>query len=170
VEVIPVETAEEMGKALVTRLDWSTVVVMAAAVADFRPKHAAMRKLTKRSGPTPSLDLEQTTDILANLSSRRTTQVLVGFAAETHDLLAHAKAKLASKGLDLIIANDVTTPGAGFGSDHNTAIIIERDGLVTEVPLKPKRALADDILNAAHRWLTKSVPERTTKSTHSKRH
>lgn len=170
VEVMPVETAEEMGKALVTRFDWSTVVVMAAAVADFRPQQVAMRKLTKRSGPIPSLDLEQTTDILANLSSRRTTQVLVGFAAETHDLLAHAKAKLASKGLDLIIANDVTTPGAGFGSDHNAAIIIERDGRVTELPLKPKRALADDILNAAQRWLTRSVPERTTKSTHPKRH
>jgi phosphopantothenoylcysteine decarboxylase / phosphopantothenate---cysteine ligase len=168
--VVPVETAEEMGKAMIARLEWSTVVVMAAAVADFRPKQAAMRKLAKRSGPVPSLDLEPTTDILASLSSQRTTQVLIGFAAETHDLLTHAKAKLASKGLDLIIANDVTRPGAGFGSDHNAAIIIERDGRDTELPLKPKRALADDILNAAQRWLARPVAVRTTKSVHPKRH
>lgn len=154
VEVVPVETAEEMAKHMNTRLSWSTVVVMAAAVADFRPKHAAELKLKKRGKPTTTLDLEQTTDILAALSARRTTQVLVGFAAETHDLLTHAKAKLSSKGLDVIVANDVTRPGAGFGTDQNTATLIERDGRITDLPLKPKRELADDILNAAQRWLT----------------
>ena len=154
VEVVPVETAEEMAKQMTTRLSWSTVVVMAAAVADFRPIRTAPRKLKKRGGPTTSLDLEQTTDILATLSARRTSQVLVGFAAETHDLLTHAKAKLASKGLDVIVANDVTRPGAGFGSDQNAATVIERDGRVTELPLKAKRELADDILNAAQRWFT----------------
>lgn len=153
VEVVPVETAEEMAKQMSTRLSWSTIVVMAAAVGDFRPKQAAERKLTKSGRLTTSLDLEQTTDILATLSARRTTQVIVGFAAETHDLVTHAKSKLASKGLDLIVANDVTRPGAGFGSDANAATIIERDGRITDVPLKPKRELADDILNAAHRWL-----------------
>jgi phosphopantothenoylcysteine decarboxylase / phosphopantothenate---cysteine ligase len=153
VEVVPVETAEEMAKQMSTRLSWSTIVVMAAAVGDFRPKQAAEQKLTKSGRLTTSLDLEQTTDILATLSARRTTQVIVGFAAETHDLVTHAKSKLASKGLDLIVANDVTRPGAGFGSDANAATIIERDGRITDVPLKPKRELADDILNAAHRWL-----------------
>ncbi len=128
--------------------------VMAAAVADFRPKHAAELKLKKRGKPTTTLDLEQTTDILAALSARRTTQVLVGFAAETHDLLTHAKAKLSSKGLDVIVANDVTRPGRGFGSDQNAATLIERDGRITDLPLKSKRELADDILNAAQRWLT----------------
>jgi Phosphopantothenoylcysteine synthetase/decarboxylase len=123
-------------------------------VADFRPKHAAELKLKKRGKPTTTLDLEQTTDILAALSARRTTQVLVGFAAETHDLLTHAKAKLSSKGLDVIVANDVTRPGAGFGTDQNTATLIERDGRITDLPLKSKRELADDILNAAQRWLT----------------
>jgi phosphopantothenoylcysteine decarboxylase/phosphopantothenate--cysteine ligase len=153
VEVVPVETAEEMAKQMTTRLSWSTVVVMAAAVADFRPKHAADLKLKKRGKPPSTLDLEETTDILTILSARRTTQVLVGFAAETHDLVAHAKAKLASKGLDIIVANDVTRPGAGFGSEQNAAIVIEQDGRMTDLPLKPKRELADDILNAAQRWL-----------------
>jgi len=110
--------------------------------------------LKKRGKPTTTLDLEQTTDILAALSARRTTQVLVGFAAETHDLLTHAKAKLSSKGLDVIVANDVTRPGGGFGSDQNAATLIERDGRITDLPLKSKRELADDILNAAQRWLT----------------
>jgi phosphopantothenoylcysteine decarboxylase/phosphopantothenate--cysteine ligase len=153
VEMVPVHTAEEMAKQMNARLSWATVVVMAAAVADFRPKQAAELKLKKRGKPTTTLDLEQTTDILAALSARRTTQVLVGFAAETHDLLTHAKAKLTSKGLDIIVANDVTRQGAGFGSDQNAATVIERDGRVTEFPLKPKRELADDILNAAQRWL-----------------
>jgi phosphopantothenoylcysteine decarboxylase/phosphopantothenate--cysteine ligase len=143
-----------MAKEMSTRLGWSTVVVMAAAVADFRPTQAAELKLKKRGKPTTTLDLELTADILATLSARRTRQVLVGFAAETHDLLSHAKAKLVSKGLDVIVANDVTRAGAGFGSDHNAATLIERDGRITELPLKPKRELADDILNAAQRWLS----------------
>jgi phosphopantothenoylcysteine decarboxylase / phosphopantothenate---cysteine ligase len=154
VELVPVETAEEMAKQMATRLSWSTVVIMAAAVADFRAKQTAERKLKKRATPTPTLDLEQTTDILGTLSARRTTQVLVGFAAETHDLLKHAKDKLASKGLDVIVANDVTRLGGGFGSDQNAAILIERDGRITDLPLKSKRELADDVLNAAQRWLT----------------
>ena len=154
VDMVPVETAEEMAKEMSTRLGWSTVVVMAAAVADFRPTQAADLKLKRRGKPTTTLDLEPTADILATLSARRTRQVLVGFAAETHDLLSHAKAKLASKGLDVIVANDVTRAGAGFGSDRNAATLIERDGRITELPLKPKRELADDILNAAQRWLS----------------
>ena len=157
VEVVPVQTAEEMAKELTARLSWSTIVIMCAAVADFRPKHTAARKLTKRGNPTATLDLEQTTDILSSLSARRTSQVLVGFAAETHDILKHAKGKLASKGLDVIVANDVTMPGAGFGSDQNAVTLIERDGRVTEIPLKTKGELADDILNAAQRWLSGAV-------------
>lgn len=163
VEVVPVETAEEMAKQMSTRLSWSTVVFMAAAVADFRPKRAAERKLKKGGSPTASLELETTTDILAALSARRTTQVLVGFAAETHELLTHAKAKLASKGLDLIVANDITRPGAGFGSDQNAATLIERDGRITDLPLKTKREMADDILNATQRWLHMPVPEPTAR-------
>ncbi len=153
VEVIPVETAEEMTKQLSARLAWSTVVVMAAAVADFRPKLVASEKLKKQSRRSATLELEQTTDILSALSAKRTTQLLIGFAAETHDLVIHAKVKLASKDLDLIVANDVTTPGGGFGSDFNAATLIDRDGRSTDIPLKSKRELADDILDAARRLL-----------------
>ena len=160
VELVSVETAEEMAKQMSARLPWSTVVVMTAAVADFRPTQAATRKLKKSGRPTAALDLEQTTDILAALSARRTTQVLVGFAAETHDLLMHAKAKLTSKGLDVIVANDVTLAGGGFGSDRNAVTVIERDGRVTDLPLKPKRELADDILHVAQRWLKVPLSER----------
>jgi phosphopantothenoylcysteine decarboxylase/phosphopantothenate--cysteine ligase len=161
VELVRVETAEEMAKQMSVRLSWSTIVIMAAAVADFRPKQAAEQKLKKGGSPTAALELETTTDILAALSARRSTQVLVGFAAETHDLLKHAKVKLTSKGLDVIVANDVTRPGAGFGSDQNAAVLIERDGRVTDLPLKSKRELADDILNAAHRWLNRPVSQQT---------
>jgi phosphopantothenoylcysteine decarboxylase/phosphopantothenate--cysteine ligase len=78
---------------------------------------------------------------------------MVGFAAETSDLIAHAKDKLTVKGLDLIVANDVTTKGAGFGSDQNAATLIDRQGVMTELPLMPKRALADAILNRAQEML-----------------
>lgn len=153
VEVFPVETAEDMAKTLSARLAWSTVVIMAAAVADFRPLRLATQKIKKQERTDQTLELERTTDILASLSAQRTTQLLVGFAAETHDLIAHAKDKLAAKGLDLIVANDVTTEGAGFGSDQNAATLIDRQGAMTTLPLMPKRALADAILNKAQALL-----------------
>ena len=153
VEVVPVATAEEMWKALSARLAWSTAIVMAAAVADFRPRHPASQKIKKQGRTGQTIDLERTTDILTSLSAQRTTQLLVGFAAETSDLIAHAKEKLTAKGLDLIVANDITIEGAGFGSDQNTATLIDRQGSVTELPLMPKRALADAILNRAHELL-----------------
>jgi len=153
VEVISISTAEEMTKALSTRLAWSTVLIMAAAVADFRPKHPVSHKITKQGPSDRTLDLERTTDILSLLSAQRTTQLMVGFAAETTDLIAHAKDKLTAKGLDLIVANDVTTAGAGFGSDQNAATLIDRQGNTTELPLMPKRSLADAILSHAQALL-----------------
>ncbi len=153
IEVIAVATAEEMLEALSTRLAWSTTVIMAAAVADFRPSHPAGQKIKKQRQTGETLDLERTTDILAALSAQRTTQLMVGFAAETGDPIAHAKNKLAAKGLDLIVANDVTAEGAGFGSDQNAATLIDREGAITELPLMPKRALADAILDHAHELL-----------------
>lgn len=167
VEVIPVETAEEMTKQLSSRLTWSTVVIMAAAVADFRPKRVAPQKLKKRGKRSATLELEQTIDILSTLSGRRTTQVLVGFAAETRDLLPQARAKLASKGLDLIVANDVSKAGAGFGSDFNAATLIDRDGRTTDIPLKSKRDLANDILDAAGRLLA-NAPARVHSDLHTR--
>jgi phosphopantothenoylcysteine decarboxylase/phosphopantothenate--cysteine ligase len=142
-----------MLKALSARLAWSTTVIMAAAVGDFRPTHPASQKIKKQGRTAQTLDLEQTTDILASLSAQRTTQLMVGFAAETNDLIAHAKDKLKAKGLDLIVANDVTVEGAGFGSDQNAAVLIDRQGGMTELPLMPKRALADAILNRAQALL-----------------
>lgn len=162
VEVVPVETAEEMSKALTVRLSWSTVIIMSAAVADFRPKHPAAQKLKKHQLKNPVLDLEPTGDILAELSARRTGQLLVGFAAETGDLLRHAKQKLEAKGVDLIVANDVTTPGAGFGSDRNAATLIDRDGTISELGLRSKRRLADDILDASLRLLRAGARQSVT--------
>ena len=163
VEVISVATAEEMTKALSARLAWSTVVIMAAAVADFRPTHPASHKMQKQGRASQTLDLERTTDILAFLSAQRTTQLMVGFAAETNDLIAHAKNKLTAKGLDLIVANDITIEGAGFGSDQNIATLIDRLGTMTALPLMPKRALADAILDRAHELLRTRQPSQAPK-------
>ncbi|MGH7229581.1 MAG: phosphopantothenoylcysteine decarboxylase, partial [Nitrospiraceae bacterium] len=94
------------------------------------------------------LELEQTDDILELLSRQRTSQILVGFAAETQALESNAKEKLRRKGLDLVVGNNVAAEGSGFGSDTNAAIIVDREGRVTRLDLMPKRALADRILDA----------------------
>jgi phosphopantothenoylcysteine decarboxylase/phosphopantothenate--cysteine ligase len=146
VEVASVTSAREMADALCRYFDWATVVVMAAAVADFRPREQAVQKLKKQGRPSLTLDLEAAPDILAMLSAKRTTQVLVGFAAETEDVISHAMAKLIGKGLDAIVANDVTQAGAGFGSDDNAAVVLMRGGRRKEFGLMPKRRLADQIL------------------------
>ncbi|MCW5799282.1 MAG: hypothetical protein LZF60_20008 [Nitrospira sp.] len=147
VEHCPVITAEEMYKALAARFAWSDTVIMAAAVADFRPARPSAHKLKKRRGPVTHLDLEATDDILCELRDRRRNQVLVGFAAETDDLLAHAKEKLHAKGLDLLVANDVTAPGSGFGSDTNRVWLLTREADPEELPLLSKRDVADRILD-----------------------
>jgi phosphopantothenoylcysteine decarboxylase / phosphopantothenate---cysteine ligase len=169
IEVVSVATAEEMMKALSSRLAWSTTVIMAAAVADFRPTNPALQKLKKQGRTGQTLELERTTDILASLSAQRTTQLMVGFAAETNDLIAHAKRKLTGKGLDLIVANDITTLGGGFGSDQNAATLIDREGVLTELPLMPKRALADAILNRAQELLRIRESNQTSKLVRGKR-
>jgi phosphopantothenoylcysteine decarboxylase/phosphopantothenate--cysteine ligase len=148
VEVVSVTTANEMADALCRHFASATVVVMAAAVADFRPKEQAAQKLKKRGQTALSLELEAAPDILAMLSAQRTSQVMVGFAAETEHLVSHAKDKLVAKGLDLIVANDVTKEGAGFGSDDNAIVILSRTGQQKEFGLMPKRRLADEILTA----------------------
>lgn len=147
IEYCPVTTAEEMRKAIVHRFAWSDTVIMAAAVADFRPATPSGRKIKKRRGPLTQLELEATDDILRELGERRTSQVLVGFAAETEDLLAHAQEKLHAKGVDLLVANDVTAAGSGFGSDTNRVVLLTREGAPEELPLLPKREVADCILD-----------------------
>jgi phosphopantothenoylcysteine decarboxylase/phosphopantothenate--cysteine ligase len=126
-EVVAVETAEGMRDAVLGSLDRSDAVVMAAAVADFRPKEVTSSKLKKEAG-IPELILEPTPDILAELGERRSGQVLVGFAAETDDLEAAGRAKLAAKHLDLIVVNLVGREGTGFGSDTNDALLLAADG------------------------------------------
>jgi phosphopantothenoylcysteine decarboxylase/phosphopantothenate--cysteine ligase len=148
VEVVDVESAADMEAAVVGRAGSADVVVMAAAVADFRPKQAAEGKIKKDGGP-PELLLEPTTDILAALgAARRPGQVLVGFAAETSDLEANAVAKLRRKHLDLIVANDVSAPGVGFEHDTNAVAILTAGGDVRRIALADKRAVARAVLDA----------------------
>jgi phosphopantothenoylcysteine decarboxylase / phosphopantothenate---cysteine ligase len=144
VTVVPVETAAEMEAAMVQAATTADVVVMAAAVADFRPKVTAERKLHD----VPDLVLEPTPDILAGLVARRRPgQVLVGFAAETDDVAARGRRKLEHKGVDLLVVNDVTAPGAGFDHDTNEVIVLDAAGGVAEVPLASKSVVADAVLD-----------------------
>ena len=127
VDVARVSTAEEMREAVLASFDDADVVVMAAAVADFRPKVAVDEKLKKEAG-LPELVLEPTPDILTELGERKGERLLVGFAAETEDLEGAGRRKLATKGLDLIVVNRVGSEGSGFGSETNDAMMIGADG------------------------------------------
>ncbi|MGE0645928.1 MAG: bifunctional phosphopantothenoylcysteine decarboxylase/phosphopantothenate--cysteine ligase CoaBC [Nitrospira sp.] len=148
VTTIHVNTAADMAEALSRHFPACTVLIMAAAVADFRPKDQARQKVKKQGKADLVLELESTPDILALLFARRTSQIMVGFAAETEQVLSHAKGKLKAKGLDLIVANDVTQAGGGFGSDDNAAVILSAKGDQRDVGLMSKRRLADEILSA----------------------
>ena len=154
-DVVRVETAAEMEDAVRAAEASADVVVMAAAVADFRPARVADRKLKKHAG-VPEVTLEATPDILAGLGTRRRPgQTIVGFAAETDEVRQNAAAKLAAKGIDLIVANDVTAPGAGFEHDTNDVVIIDADGTEREVPLADKRAIARAVFDAITQRRTK---------------
>ena len=146
---IDVESAADMEAALEGPCREADIVVMAAAVADFRPKAVAERKLSRDDG-LPELVLEPTPDILAGLVSRRRPgQVMVGFAAETNDAVEHGRAKLRRKGVDLLVVNDVTAPGAGFDHDTNAVSILGADGTITEIALTSKEAVAEAVLDRA---------------------
>jgi phosphopantothenoylcysteine decarboxylase/phosphopantothenate--cysteine ligase len=155
VEVVRVDTAAEMADAVLGRAEGSDVVVMAAAVADFRPVDVAGQKLKKAAG-VPEVVLEPTVDILAALGARKHPgQVIVGFAAETDDVVANATDKLARKGADLIVANDVSAPKAGFEHDTNEVVIVAGGGVGHHVPLADKRAVARAVLDAVVEVRTK---------------
>lgn len=144
---VDVETAADMEEAMGAAAETADVLVMAAAVADFRPKRSAGAKLSKEDG-VPELVLEPTPDILAGLAARRRPgQVLVGFAAETHDVLARGARKLERKGVDVLVVNDVSAPGVGFDHDTNAVVILEPGGRATEIPLTTKDAVANGILD-----------------------
>ncbi len=144
VEVARVTTAEEMRAAVLERFEEADAVVMAAAVADFRPERPVPGKLKKEAGP-PEVRLVPTPDILRELGARKGDRVLVGFAAETEDLEAAGRAKLEAKALDLVVVNEVGREGTGFGSETNHAMILSRSG--DDAPLRTwtKRELAREL-------------------------
>ena len=144
---VDVETAADMEQAVGAAAEGADVVVMAAAVADFRPKTTAGTKLSKEDG-LPEVVLEPTPDILAGLASRRPPgQVIVGFAAETHDAVARGRRKLERKGVDLLVVNDVSAPNVGFDHDTNAVVILGADGNATDIPLTSKDAVANAVLD-----------------------
>jgi len=141
-----VESASQMRDAVLTQFSNSDIVIKAAAVADYRPQTKSADKI-KKSSATLNLILEKTSDILFELGQLKKHQILVGFAAETQQLLSHAQEKLARKNLDMIVANDITVPGAGFNVDTNIVKLLYRDGHIDELPKMPKEQLAGIILD-----------------------
>ena len=144
IERVCVTTAEEMYREVEARAGAAQVVIMAAAVSDYRPAEASPQKLKKSAGPR-RLDLVENPDILKRLGEGKGSRLLVGFAAETQDLFAQAQRKLVEKHLDLIVANDVSQPGVGFEGETNAAVLIAADGHAVEIPLCSKRVLAERI-------------------------
>ena len=149
VRVVSVETAAQMHDAMIAESEAADIIVMSAAVADFRPKVVAGSKIKKQAG-APEVILEPTVDILAALGkAKRANQVLVGFAAETNDLVANAHDKVKRKNLDLIVANDVSAPGVGFEHETNAVTILDRLGGSESIALTDKREIARRVIDRA---------------------
>jgi len=152
-ELVNAETAEQMAEAVQQHLPGTDVFVGAAAVADWRPVQQADAKLKKSQG-APELKLEATPDIIAQVSaSAQRPAVVVGFAAETEDLEKNARQKLDDKALDIIVANDLSAPGAGFGSDTNAVTIFDRDGNSKQIDTTTKRKIASEVLDSIEQLL-----------------
>lgn len=146
IETIHVQTASQMRNAAVTAFGRSTIAILAAAVADYTPSAPSDHKLKKAVDPINSIPLIQTQDILAELSSNKEDRIVIGFAAETNDVVEYAQAKLKRKGCDAIVANDVSRSDAGFGSSNNRAWWVTSSS-VDDLGLLEKKALADEILS-----------------------
>lgn len=157
VRVLGVGTAAEMGGALEGAFKEATIVVMAAAVADFRPGETLKAK-RPRAEKRWSVELEPVPDLLADLARRKGTRLLVGFAAETGGAVAKARTKLAAKGVDLMVANDVTRPGAGFDVDTNVVAFVDGAGRVEELPLLSKEDVADRLFDRLRALRVKNAP------------
>jgi phosphopantothenoylcysteine decarboxylase/phosphopantothenate--cysteine ligase len=159
VTVHSVESTGEMASAVERLLPQSDVLVMAAAPADFRPAEPAMLKIKKTDAPKP-IALAPTTDILATTrSARRPGAVIVGFALETNDAVANGRGKLARKDLDMIVVNDATEAGAGFGVDTNRVTLLFRDDREEVLPLMSKTEVADALLDRVENLMTELRPE-----------
>jgi phosphopantothenoylcysteine decarboxylase/phosphopantothenate--cysteine ligase len=143
-EVTRVDSTEEMRNAVLKLLPQASIVIKTAAVSDYRPKAAAAQKIKRKGAMT--LELEATPDILREIAIRKESQIIVGFAAETTDVLENARQKLVAKNLDAIVVNDVSRDGVGFDSDRNAVTIITRDSLV-EVPETTKWEVAQRVLD-----------------------
>ena len=150
---VDVVSARDMLAAVEAHLPAADALVMCAAVADWRPREASATKLKKRA-MRPALELEPNPDILATIRPRKGGRLFVGFAAETGDPEPEARRKLVEKGLDLIVANDVSQPDAGFAVETNRVVLVPRDGPPTKLPLLAKAVVADKILD----WLEAARP------------
>ena len=143
---VPVQTAEEMREAVLQHADRASIVIKAAAVADYRVQRPADQKIKGKRDLT--LELTPNPDILAEVAARTAgASFIVGFAAETHDIVEHARAKLAAKGIDLLVANDVSRRDIGFDAEDNEVLLIDRWGGDRALPRMPKAAVADAILD-----------------------
>lgn len=147
ITTISIESAEEMKKEVFKYFSKSDIIISAAAVADFRPKEVFTGKIKKEKNENPLIELKRTSDILYELGKKKGDKVLVGFAAETENMVANALKKLKEKRLDLIVANDISEKEAGFGSDKNRARLINNKGTVRELSLMPKIDMAEKILD-----------------------
>jgi len=146
VKFIGVLSAEEMREAVMEHLEDSTVIIKAAAVADYRPSTASDSKIKKKDEEL-DVRLERTPDIISEVSDRKENRILVGFAMETENLVENAKSKMIARDMDLIVANELGRPGSGFQHDTNIVKIIDRAGGIEELPLMDKKDVADRILD-----------------------
>ncbi|KAF0820308.1 Phosphopantothenoylcysteine decarboxylase [Bacillus sp. ZZV12-4809] len=150
--LIKVESAEEMYQAAINEFENADIVVKTAAVSDYRPKKTSAHKMKKKPGDEV-LELERTKDILFELGQRKRKQILIGFAAETEQVEEYAKSKLMKKNADMIVANNVTAEGAGFGTDTNIVTFYKKDGSSEKLPLMSKKDVAEKILEEAAKLL-----------------
>jgi phosphopantothenoylcysteine decarboxylase/phosphopantothenate--cysteine ligase len=155
-ERLDVTTAAEMTEAVLKAVEGADALLMAAAVADFRPTQPAGRKIHRAGGP-PAIDLEATEDILGKVMAQRKLsghpKVVVGFAAESHDLVESARAKLRTKGLNLIVANDILSQDSGFGSDNNRVTLLDADDTVQQLSMMSKAEVAEVVIERVERLL-----------------
>ncbi len=155
IPIIQVTTACEMRDAVMKYSKDATVVIKTAAVADFRCKDENCQKIKKGSNSHMTLQLEKNPDIISELAKTKGDRIIVGFAAETENILEYAQEKLKNKGLDLIVANNVSQPGIGFGSDENEATVIDRSGAIKKIPKLSKDEVAGIVLDAVVKTVKK---------------
>lgn len=164
VKVINVETAAEMLTAVKKHVRWCDAMVMTAAVSDFRPETFCQQKMKKRNMPA-SLKLQRTVDILKSVKSQKGTRTFVGFAAETSHMLAEARRKLKEKGVDMVVANDVTRKDSGFGTETNRVVIVYGGGITEKLPLMSKSRVAERILAWIETRQSTRNPDRLCRNT-----